>query len=229
MSARTILIVEPNPGIMIVGRNVLARAGYDVIAVSTIDEGLRDAKRHALDCVLLDGRHSEPEALLALSRSKGGGVPIILTVQKGRDVITIEALEAGGWSGIVEIAEVIEKPFSPERLLQAVEKAMSRSIERTDPSIEIDSELLLLSEEEGDERTEKFERIDPSEMTLYDRADTLAGPREPKPRASSTVNPRFAKLMATLKSALSDQEIRFEPRQLLALARACETALQGED
>jgi DNA-binding response OmpR family regulator len=225
MSARTILIVEPNPGIMIVGRNVLARAGYEVVAVGTIDEGLRDAKKYVLDCVLLDGRHSEPEVLLALSRSKSGGVPIILTVQKGRDVITIEALEAGGWSGIVEIAEVIEKPFSPERLLQAVEKALSRAVERTDPSIEIDQDLLLLSEEEGDERTEKFERIDP----LYERSDTISSLREPRVRDQSTVNPRFAKLMATLKNALGDQEIRYEPRQLLAIARACESALQGED
>src|SRR5687768_10077977 len=129
MTPRTILIVEPNPGIMIVGRNVLARDGYDVVAVGTIEEGLREAKKRPIDCVLLDGRHSEPEILLALSRSKigGGSVPIILTVQKGRDVITIEALEAGGWSGIVEIAEVIEKPFTPERLLQSVEKAISKS------------------------------------------------------------------------------------------------------
>jgi DNA-binding NtrC family response regulator len=74
MSARTILIVEPNPGIMIVGRNVLARAGYDVFAVSTIDEGLREAKRHVLDCVLLDGRHSEPEVLLALSEFRSSSL-----------------------------------------------------------------------------------------------------------------------------------------------------------
>lgn len=229
MTARTILIVEPNPGVMIVGRNVLARAGYEVVAVGTIEEGLRDAKKHVLDCVLLDGRHSEPEVLLALSRSKAGGVPIIITVQKGRDVLTIEALEAGGWSGIVEIAEVIEKPFSPERLLQAVASAMSRSVERTDPSIQIDidSGLLLLAEEEGDERTEKFERIDPAEATLYERPEHLL--REVRSRDPSTVNPRFAKLMATLKSALGDQEIRYEPRQLLAIARACDSALQGED
>lgn len=233
MGARTILIVEPNPGIMIVGRNVLMRAGFDVHAVSTIDEAIDDAKKQSFDCVLLDGRHSEPEVLLALARSRGAGVPIILTVQKGRDVLTIEALEAGGWSDLVEIAEVIEKPFSPERLLSSVEKALSKSaVERTDPSIIVDEHAMMLADEEGDERTEKFERIDAADLTLYERPEmrhAIRELREPRARDSSTINPRFAKLMAALKEGLNEQEISFEPRQLLALARSCESALQGED
>src|SRR5258708_38430500 len=89
MSGRNILIVEPNPGILIVGRNVLARAGFHVIAVSSVDEGLVEAKRRPLDVVLLDGKQSEPEFLISFARSRTQGVPIILTVQKGRDVITI--------------------------------------------------------------------------------------------------------------------------------------------
>jgi DNA-binding response OmpR family regulator len=232
MGARTILIVEPNPGIMIVGRNVLARAGYDVHAVSTIDEALKDAKKRSFDCILLDGRHSEPEVLIALSRSKTAGVPIIITVQKGRDVLTVEALEAGGWSGLIEISEVIEKPFSPERLLQSVEKALSRSVERTDPSIIIDEHAMLLADEEGDERTEKFERLEAFDLTLYERPESRAAViehREARPRDTSSINPRFARLMAALKQGLNEQEIGFEPRQLLALARNCESALQGED
>jgi DNA-binding response OmpR family regulator len=162
MSARSILIVEPNPGILIVGRNVLARAGFHVVAVHTVEEGLEEARRNSFDVVLLDGRASEPEVLLHFARSRARGVPIVLTVQKGRDVITIEALEAGGWSELVDVADVIEKPFAQERLLQAVEKAVQRAGERTDPNIIIDiEEFPLIEEPAEEERTEKFEKILP--------------------------------------------------------------------
>lgn len=163
MSLRTILIVEPNPGVLIVGRNVLARAGFTVTAVSSVEDALAHARRHVPDVVLLDGRTAEPEILRALGRARSGGVPVVLTAQKGKDHEALARLEASGWARKLEIADVIEKPFVPERLLQAVERALERAAERaaerTDPRIVVDAAALLgaAGEPQDMERTDRFQ------------------------------------------------------------------------
>jgi DNA-binding response OmpR family regulator len=232
MSGRVILIVEPNPGILIVGRNVLARAGFDVIAVSTVEEGLQEAKRRPLDTVMLDGKHSEPEVLLAFARSRSQGVPIILTVQKGRDVITIEALEAGGWSGLVEISDVLEKPFAPDRLLAAVEKAVSRFNERTDPHLSIDVEDFFRPENDEVGEHERTERYQPLSTLLDGEGERTDSHELFRPSriisAETTTLSRTARLLTRIRDALKDRRIKLDERQLAVIVDACESVMDDE-
>jgi hypothetical protein len=183
---------------------------------------------------MLDGKQSEPEVLISFARSRSRGVPIILTVQKGRDVITIEALEAGGWSGLVEISDVIEKPFSPERLLQAVEKAVKRLSESTDPNLIIDVDDLFadvrIEEAEEYERTDRYAPIE-SLIELADGERTESHEILRTPRlisAETTMLGRTARLLARLKTALAEQNLNVDHRQIVAMARACESALDEE-
>jgi DNA-binding response OmpR family regulator len=230
MSGRTILIVEPNPGIMIVGRNVLARAGFHVIAVSTVDEGLVEANQKPIDVVLLDGKQSEPELLISFARSRTRGVPIILTVQKGRDVITIEALEAGGWSELVEIADVIEKPFSAERLLRAVERAVQRSTERTDPHLQIEIDDLVIEDAEDTADGERTERYQPLEslLELDERTDAYDALVAPVMNVEGSSAERSARLRLRIRAALAQEALSFELGQIEALVNVCEGVLDDE-
>jgi DNA-binding response OmpR family regulator len=237
MSGRNILIVEPNPGILIVGRNVLARAGFHVLAVSSVDEGLLEAKRHPLDVVLLDGKLSEPELLINFARSRARGVPIILTVQKGRDVITIEALEAGGWSELVDIADVIEKPFAPDRLLQAVDKAVQRSSERTDPSLRIEVDRLFVAEDIDDldvedtmehERTERYQPFEALLSMSDERTDSHEALVSPVISVEGSAAERHARLRMRIKGALAQEGLRIQQHDHEAVVRVCERVLDDE-
>lgn len=234
MTLRSVLIVEPNPGILIVGRNVLARAGLVVGAVTTVEEGLALAGRRPPEVVILDGR-VEPDVLLTFARSRPGGVPIVLTIQKGREVSAVQALERRGASRLVEIVEVIEKPFAPERLLNAVEEALRR---RPGPEARISARpVALIGEDDPDEteRTEEVERTHPFEVLLEsvsgrppERRSSSRRPeprRDVLPRASSA---RYARMRARLEAALSEHRVRLDPKQLLAIAEACEAALRDE-
>lgn len=127
MSAGTILIVEPNPGILIVARNVLARAGFRVLAAHDAGEGVALARQSRPDVVLVDSKQATPRVLAALSTASWDGIPIILTVQKGRDAVTLESIELPDpRQSSPEIAEFVDKPFVPERLLAAVERVIER-------------------------------------------------------------------------------------------------------
>lgn len=142
MSAGTVLIVEPNPGILIVARNVLARAGFRVLAAHDPLEGATLAERTRPHVVLIDSKLASPGILESISVA-ARGTPVILTIQKGRDAISLETLDHHP-SEIVEIAEFVEKPFVPERLLSSVERALERWTEHTEPhpsSLEVKAAL----------------------------------------------------------------------------------------
>ena len=77
MRGGTILVVEPNPGILIVARNVLSRAGLRVVAAPNIKEGLELATKHDIDAVLVDAQLADPKSMAALHARRR--VPVILT------------------------------------------------------------------------------------------------------------------------------------------------------
>ena len=127
MTAATILMVEPNPGILIVARNVLSRAGYTVLAVGKLEEGIELAERQPVDAVLMDARQADPHLLSSLHSA--GRIPIILTFQRGKPIGNsrdVDATQPG-----VAAADFLEKPFAPDRLLSTVEGVMERWGEKT--------------------------------------------------------------------------------------------------
>src|SRR5688572_9862894 len=105
MSAGTVLIVEPNPGILIVARNVLARAGFQVLAAHDAAEGVALCRRIGPDVILVDSKQANPKVLEALSSARSDGVPIILTVTKGRDAVTLESIDIPVADQTIEVAE----------------------------------------------------------------------------------------------------------------------------
>jgi CheY-like chemotaxis protein len=122
MAAARLLIIESNPGALIVARNILARAGYDVITSTDPQEGIERARIHDPHVVLLDGAMADRKTLLDLSWLSDRPLPLLLLVPKGLGARLLESLEIDDLAHRLRMVEIVEKPFLAGRLLRAVEK-----------------------------------------------------------------------------------------------------------
>ena len=223
MSSGSILMIEPNPGILIVARNVLARSGFEVLAVSNIKQGLKLSKQRTLDVVLLDAKQADASSIRTLADSHPGGVAVVLTVQRNRDVITLESME----QTLNDVSDVIEKPFSPDRLLQVVEGALDRWNERTQPL----EELIVLKEEIAEERS-VTDHTQPFPFADLLQQDDDGGERFPDETRVNLGLPagaaRAARLTAEIGAALRETGVTLNAVQIGACVRACESVLERE-
>jgi CheY-like chemotaxis protein len=125
MAAGRLLIIESNPGALIVARNMLARAGYEVSTSGDVKEGIERARLHDPEVVLLDASLAERETLLDLSWLSERPLPLLLLVPKGLGARTLEALPIDDITPRLRLLEIVEKPFLAGRLLRAVEKCFN--------------------------------------------------------------------------------------------------------
>ncbi len=222
MSAQTILMVEPNPGILIVARNVLVKAGFAVLAVSNVRHALQLARQRRVDLVLVDHRQADNALLAGLASTRPtGGLMLIMTAQKGHPP-RLEDLQ-GQFIGIdVEITDVLEKPFAPDRLLAAVERATDGWAERTEP---------ILPSEVANVAREALEELGPHAKTdIFPFAGLLQ--EEVASAYDDATNPgimtRTARLDAELRAVLAHEGLQLDPARHQACVRACEMVLDRE-
>jgi len=136
-----ILVVDDEPMVTRGCRRTLTEAGYEVDTVATGREGLRRAVEGRFDAVMTDLR------LPDLS-----GMDIVRTVRRERpDVAVIVITGFGSVPSAVEAAKLgvtdyIEKPFTPDQITEAVERALAAKGEAP-PRIEADQvrEVLTLA------------------------------------------------------------------------------------
>lgn len=134
MAKGTLLVIEGNPGVLIVARNVLGRQGHTVHCAGTVEEGLRKAQETLPGLIILDAGFATEEVMCALSCASAVRVPLVLSAPTGlRDEVKAVLPPMEG----VEIADVVEKPFTPDVLLKLVEDVLM-DYEHTRP-IRIDS------------------------------------------------------------------------------------------
>ena len=210
MPQGTILMVEPNPGILIVARNVLTKAGLSVVAVSNPNEATELAAEESFSLAILDAAKSHFEIAEILRRRPEGPVPIVFTVAKGQQAASRELVERVRPHVPVE---VIDKPFSPERLLSAV----GRLVQGQEAPIE--AELLPVPVAV----TEPIpEDAFPFADLLQDEVDSMFH------TITSDVAGPSNRIAAHLHEALARSEVHLTPRELDACVRACESALAAE-
>lgn len=121
MPKGTLLVVESNPGVLIVARNVLGRRGHTVLCAGDPTDGLTKARADLPDLMIVDAAYATPEVLCALSATSPIRVPILLSTPTGLGGATKACLPA--LDG-VEIAGVIEKPFTPDVLAELVNETL---------------------------------------------------------------------------------------------------------
>ncbi|MHB8918750.1 MAG: response regulator [Desulfocucumaceae bacterium] len=120
--AKKILIVDDAAFMRMMIKNILVKNGYDVIgeaengrqAVSLYMEGKPDLVTMDITMPEMDGL----EAVKAI-RSTDPSANIIMCSAMGQQSMVMDAIQAGAKDFIV-------KPFQQDRLLQAVERALSR-------------------------------------------------------------------------------------------------------
>lgn len=116
----SILIVEDDKGTQSLLQRLLSHWGYTVMIASDGQEGLQKALTERPDLILMDlnmPRMSGLEVLYNL-REHQSDIPVILMTVFGSEEIVVQALRLG-------VRDYLSKPFSPDRLQEAAERALA--------------------------------------------------------------------------------------------------------
>lgn len=224
MSSPTILMIEPNPGILIVARNVLTRAGFTVLAVSNARQGLKLARQRRADLVVLDSAEATPGLLGDLARSRTPSVSIVLTVQKGRGDQG-PALAGLLASQEADVVDLVEKPFPPERLLRAVDKGLDRWTERTEP---FSGDLMAALRRDLEDRDE-LEQTDIFPFAALLQSEAVLGEGAgPDVDTAASFSLRASRILGRLRALLEERGVQVETATLNACVQAAEVVV-GEE
>jgi two-component system phosphate regulon response regulator PhoB len=171
-----ILVIEDEKDIQDVLSYNLGQAGHEVLVAGRGDEGIRLAKKHKPDLVLLDLMLPEVsgiEVCNALKRDPAtAALPILMVTAKGEEVDRVVGLELGAEDYVV-------KPFSVRELMLRVQAILRRSSHRSDPSLgviefgplKIDKEAhrVWVDEKEVELTALEFKLL----VTFYERRDRV--------------------------------------------------------
>src|SRR5690349_5632594 len=108
--AASVLIVEDDPGVAILQRRRLERAGFAVTVASDVDGALAALARGGFKIILLDYRLGETTGLELHRRLKTSGyeLPVILVSGAMEDAAIVEALRAGVRDVIVKTRDYLD-------------------------------------------------------------------------------------------------------------------------
>lgn len=119
MSEKTVLMIEDQIEFLAVNKLYLERHGYRVLAAEDGEEGVRVARKHQPDLILMDfsiPRLDGIGATAALKRDPATReIPILLLTAHSYGSVARRALDAG-------CAGYIAKPCDPRRVLEEVQQ-----------------------------------------------------------------------------------------------------------
>ncbi|MGH7969719.1 MAG: response regulator [Limisphaerales bacterium] len=116
----TVLVIDDDPDVRKLVERMLRSAGYEVCLAADGEEGIRQYRAHPADLVITDLYMPNQEGLetIVQLRSRALNLPVI--AMSGRP-------EAGTMLTVAKhlgAVFVLQKPFSVEQLLEAVEQAL---------------------------------------------------------------------------------------------------------
>ena len=123
----TILVVDDEPGVLLLCQRLLERAGSLVTAVSSSNQAQTVLTRERVDLLLADIRMPGLSGfqLMDLARQHQPDISVVLMTGYGTIDTAIEALQRGA-DGL------ILKPFSGDELVRGVENALQEGLRRRD-------------------------------------------------------------------------------------------------
>jgi DNA-binding response OmpR family regulator len=126
MKRASVLVIDDDPDIRGLLRELLGRAGYEVVDSSNGREGLRALYGSAPDLVLLDVSMPEMDGWQTLERIRDvSDVPVIMLTARTAELEKVRGLKAGA-------DDYVTKPFGRQELLARVEAHLRRSGERVE-------------------------------------------------------------------------------------------------
>lgn len=122
--SKTILCVEDEPEMIDLIRLILARKGYNVQGATGGVEGIRLVKELHPDLVLLDLMMPDMDGWEVYQQMKAEtslrDIPVIVVTAKAQNIDKVLGLH------IAKVDDYIAKPFSPQELMDSVEKVFSQ-------------------------------------------------------------------------------------------------------
>ncbi|HLO28740.1 MAG TPA: response regulator, partial [Anaerolineales bacterium] len=128
MEAISVLVVDDEPGIALLCKRVLSRAGYDVISETDPRVAIEDLQQKRIDLLLVDIRMPEVDGFDVISRAQIVQPDIAVLVMTGFGTVetAIRALRQG-------VDGLLLKPFNTsEELLQATRQALTDNQRKRD-------------------------------------------------------------------------------------------------
>jgi len=122
---RTVLVVDDEPGMRTLLEAVLRRAGFEVHQASDAEEALELFRTLELDAVIADVVMPGMDGVTLLEQLIGLDTDVAVVLMTGFGAIdtAVDAMRRGA-------ADYITKPFKRKRVLEAIERALSRRKQR---------------------------------------------------------------------------------------------------
>ena len=121
--SRSVVCVEDEPEMIDLYRLILNRRGFEVIGADGGREGLEVIRQHLPDLVLLDLMMPDIDGWEVYKQLKAdpatSKIPVIVVTAKAQSIDKVLGLH------IAQVDDYISKPFSPQELLDSVEKVLS--------------------------------------------------------------------------------------------------------
>lgn len=121
---KCILCVEDEPEMIDLIRLILGRRGFEVKGATSGVEGLKIIREEKPDLILLDLMMPDMDGWEVYQQIKADektrGIPVIVVTAKAQSIDKVLGLH------IAKVDDYIAKPFSPQDLLNSVEKVLQK-------------------------------------------------------------------------------------------------------
>lgn len=165
MANKTILVVDDEKDLLDLIEYNLKKEGFDVLKAENGEEGIKTAKEHKPDLVLMDIMMPKMDGMEAVEKMRADdelkSIPIIFLTARSDEKTEVEGLNKGG-------DDYITKPISTTKLISRI-KAVMRRFEETeeevnrldvhDLSIDKDRYIVTRGEEEFQLPRKEFELL----------------------------------------------------------------------
>lgn len=132
MTARTVYVIDDDPGVRESLEALLVTHGHAVVACGSAADFLARFDPAGASCILLDVRLPGMDGLTLLETLGAGrqGVPVVMMTAHGDVPMAARAMRAGA-------ADFVEKPFAADALLESLAGAIARtaSTAESDPAV----------------------------------------------------------------------------------------------
>ena len=122
-NTKQILCIEDEPEMIDLIRLILGRRGFEVVGAAGGKEGLEKVRQHPPELVLLDLMMPDMDGWDVYQQMKADektkDIPVIVVTAKAQSIDKVLGLH------IAKVDDYIAKPFSPQDLLNSVEKVLN--------------------------------------------------------------------------------------------------------
>jgi DNA-binding response OmpR family regulator len=131
MATARILCIEDEKEIIDLIRLILNRKGYEVIGASGGEEGLAKARALRPDVVLLDLMMPDMDGWEVFHRMRSDealtDIPVVVVTARAQPIDRVLGLH------VARVDDYVSKPFTPQDLLESVERVLRRKAGGTEP------------------------------------------------------------------------------------------------